>query len=90
MEGRSPWRFQDPADVTVSLGSLRVLSLLALVELKLASGISAPHRLKDLADVQELIRALKLPRDFVDKLNAYVRDKYIELWTAIAHSPPEE
>jgi hypothetical protein len=31
------------------------------VELKLASGMSAPRRLTDLADVLELIRATALP-----------------------------
>jgi hypothetical protein len=52
------------------------------VELKLASGISAPHRLKDLADVLELIRALDLPADLASRLDPYVREKYLELWRA--------
>jgi hypothetical protein len=38
-------------------GLLSLLRLPNLVELKLASGISAPHRLMDLADVLEVIRA---------------------------------
>lgn len=83
-------QFPDPAQETITIDGLKVLGLSRLVELKLASGMSAAHRLKDLADVQELIRVLKLPRDFVDGLNPYVRDKFIELWTAIAQSPPEE
>jgi hypothetical protein len=37
------------------------------IELKLASGMVAPHRLKDLADVQELIRSIDLPGSFADK-----------------------
>ena len=36
------------------------LSLPKLIELKLASGMTAPGRLKDLADVQELIWTLEL------------------------------
>jgi hypothetical protein len=40
--------------------------------------------------VQELIRTLKLPRDFADRLNPFVRDKFFELWTAVEQSPPEE
>jgi hypothetical protein len=52
--------------------------------------MSAPHRLKDLADAQELIRVLKLPREFKNRLNPYVWEKFDELWTAIQQSPPEE
>lgn len=59
------------------------MSLPVLVELKLASGMSNPGRLKDLADVQELIRALKLPADFDTKLNPYVQPKFAELWKAV-------
>jgi len=42
-----------------------------------------PGRLKDLADVQELIRVLKLPADFSDQLNPFVRGRYSELWEAV-------
>ena len=59
------------------------------MELKLASG-TAPHRLKDLADAQELIKALSLPRSFAGDLNPYVRQKFYELWDAIASSPRDE
>ena len=54
----------------------------ALIELKLASGMTAPHRLKDLADVLELIRALALAESLAGELNPYVREKYLELWRA--------
>jgi len=57
-----------------------LLPLPLLVELKLASGISAPHRLKDLADVIELVRTLSLPRDLGASLDPSVRPKYEELW----------
>jgi len=83
-----PVAFPDPEVVSVEIGGVRYLGLPALVELKLASGISAAHRLKDLADVQELIRVLALPRDFADRLNPYVRDMYLELWTAVSQAPP--
>ena len=52
------------------------------MELKLASGISHPGRLKDLADVQELIQARGLPLDLRDELDPSVREKYTELWRA--------
>jgi hypothetical protein len=42
-----------------------------------------PGRLKDLADVQELIRLLSLPSDFAERLPPYVRAKYGELWQAV-------
>jgi hypothetical protein len=43
--------------------------------------------LKDLADVQELIRHVGLPRELVDELDPMVRDKYVEIWTATRRSP---
>jgi len=85
-----PVAFPDPQTAGENIDGISYLNLPALLELKLASGMSAAHRLKDIADVQELIRVLKLPRDFVDRLNPYVRDKFIELWTAVAQSPPDE
>jgi hypothetical protein len=54
--------------------------------LKLASGISASDRLKDLADVQELIKIRKLNADFAVKLDPYVRAKYLELEEAVRRS----
>ena len=66
-----------------------LLPLVALFELKLASGLTAPDRLKDLADVQEVIRIKELPRALAGELNRFVRDKYLELWEAVQH-PREE
>lgn len=74
--------FPEPTGSSVEIGGIRYLRLSSLVELKLASGISHPGRLKDLADVQELIRARDLPLDLRDELDASVRDKYTELWRA--------
>ncbi len=68
---------------------MALLPLASLIELKLASGISAPHRLKDLADVLELIRALSLPREMADALDPSVRGKFEELWQA-AQTPEWE
>jgi hypothetical protein len=39
--------------------------------------------LKDLADVIELVKVLRLPAEFADRLNPYVREKYVELWNAV-------
>jgi hypothetical protein len=76
-----PVAFPDPAVATRG-GEIALLPLEKLVELNLASGISAPHRLKDLADVLELIRAAALPREMVARLDPSVRPKYLELWKA--------
>ncbi len=72
--------FPDPEDVSVDSEGLKVLSLPVLVELKLASGLSAPDRLQDFADVIQLIRANGLDEGFASQLHAQVRDKYAELW----------
>ena len=77
-----PVAYPDPATTAIRGEHWAMLPLPLVLELKLASGISAPHRLKDLADVLETIRALKLPAELVDQLNPYVQDKYRELWQA--------
>ncbi|MEO7837077.1 MAG: hypothetical protein ABIS21_05495, partial [Acidimicrobiales bacterium] len=66
----------------------RVVSLPRLVEMKLASGMTAPHRLQDLADVLRLIGTADLPRDFAAQIDPYVRGKFDELWVASRH--PED
>lgn len=66
---------------------MRVLDLRTLIELKLASGISTPDRLQDLADVLSLIRANSLAESFAESLDGSVREKYRELWTAAQHPP---
>ena len=47
--------------------------------------MSAPHRGKDLIDVQELIHRARIPRDFADELDPYVRPKFLELWEIAQH-----
>lgn len=74
--------FPDPAETAVRGQRVALLPLPKLIELKLASGLSAPHRLKDLADVLELVRHLSLPRTLADSLDGSVRAKYEELWEA--------
>jgi hypothetical protein len=58
----------------------RVLDLKTLLELKLASGMTAPHRAQDLADVLALVRARSLPRGYAEGLDPFVRAKFLELW----------
>ena len=66
----------------MSPGGYPVLRLPLLLELKLASGMTAPHRPRDLDDVIQVIRANRLPIDYAEKLNPYVREKFAELWRA--------
>ncbi len=68
-----PVAFPDPATAALRGRRVALLPLEKLIELELASGISAPHRLKDLADVLELVRALGLPRSLGDTLDPSVR-----------------
>lgn len=76
-----PVVFPEPAASAVMIGEHRVVSLPTLIELKLASGLSAEHReLRDLADVQQLIEALDLPQDLSEQLDASVRNEYRRLW----------
>lgn len=74
-----PVRFPDPS-VAVDADGIKVLPLERLIELKLASGLSAPHRGKDLVDVQELIRHAALPPELADSLDASVRAEYRNRW----------
>jgi hypothetical protein len=78
-----PVAFPDPIEAGVEIDGIRYLGLPSLVELKLASGMTNPGRLKDLGDVQELVRILDLPLDFAQQLDPYVRAKYEELWRGL-------
>jgi hypothetical protein len=79
----------EPRAASVAGKKYRVVSLPKLIELKLASGMSAPHRGKDLVDVQEIIHRTGIPRDFVDQLDPYVRDKFRALWELAQHPDDE-
>jgi hypothetical protein len=78
--------FPDPAVVAVEREGIPVLTLTKLIELNLASGLSAADRVKDLADVQELIRALNLPENLSLQLDESVRETYRQFWIAVTAS----
>ena len=86
-----PVAFPDPSAVQFVRDGIPYVNLPTLVELKLASGMTNAGRLRDLADVQELIRHLALPASFADQLSPFVRDKFEELWRGVqtAEGPPE-
>jgi len=90
-DGRpKPVVFPDPAEHARRGSRVRLLPLHTLIELKLASGMSAPHRLRDLADVLELIRIAGLPLELAADLDESVREKYRELWHAARESHDDE
>jgi hypothetical protein len=67
-------RFPDPAEA-VEINGLRTVTLARLVELKLVT-----WRLKDWADVIELIRANQLTEDFSEQLDPLVQMAYLECY----------
>jgi hypothetical protein len=83
-----PVAFPDPAERSVEIDGIRFLQLLALIELKLASGMTNPRRARDLVDVQELIEALDLPEPFAQQLHPFVQYKFKEIWAVIHSNPP--
>ena len=72
-----------PATSSTEIDGVRIVTLEKLIELKLASGMTSPDRLKDLADVQELIKLRGLTSGFAAALNPYVQEKYLELCHAV-------
>jgi hypothetical protein len=74
-----PVAFPAPEEVVEHREEIKVINLKSLIELKLASGMTAKGRLQDLADVQRLIQEHALNAEFVEELNPYVRDKFLEL-----------
>ncbi len=75
-----PVSFPEPASVRVENNGIYYVNLQTLIELKIASGMTNTERMKDLVDVQELIKILTLPSNFAENLNPFVREKYAELW----------
>jgi hypothetical protein len=77
-----PVAFPDPEGLDIEKDHVRVINLERLIELKLASGLSAKDRLRDLADVQDLITTLDLPLVFMEKLDPSVRPGFEDIWKA--------
>jgi hypothetical protein len=85
-----PVSIPEPSAASVEIDGVRFATLEKLIELKLASGMTAPHRLKDLADVQELIKIRGLQPEFAERLDPYVREKFVELAETVKQSPRDE
>ena len=82
-----PVCFPEPEGQTIKEDDILAINLEKLIELKLASGLSATHRMRDLADVQDLIIALNLPLELKDELDISVRPEYQRIWEAANKDP---
>jgi len=81
-----PIRFPDPS-ASVMINGYRVIDLPRFIDLKLAMGLWET-RMRDRADVLQLIQHANLPREVVNDLDPYVRDEYDRLWLlAQKHDP---
>ena len=79
-----PVRFHDPQENFVIIEGVKTVNLTTLINLKLVSGMTAAGRLKDLADVEELIKVKDLDESFAAQLDASVQAKFIELAQGVA------
>ena len=61
---------------TSIIDGVRVVSLKDLIAIKLICGLNNPGRAKDIADVQELIRAIPLDKRFAGKLSRELRASF--------------
>lgn len=85
-----PISFPEPEVSGVVINGIKTVTLEMLINLKLASGMTDPGRLKDLADVQELIRLKDLDTSFAEQLHPYVRAKFLELHQGVQQSRERE
>jgi hypothetical protein len=77
-----------PAIAAIRGERFSLLPMPLFIELKLASGMVAPHRGKDLVDVQELIRSAHLSREVSLALDPWVRERFLELWNLAQVTDP--
>jgi hypothetical protein len=83
-----PVAFPKPEESSTEIQGIHFLQLPKLIELKLASGMTNPGRRKDLADIQELVRELKLPLELSSQLNPFVQPTYRQIWDEVHSNPP--
>ena len=75
----SPVEYPRPDSAAfVDVAGLRLPTLEALVEFKIASGVWG-HRPQDLADVQRLIRINRLTEAFAERLARPLRERFLDL-----------
>lgn len=76
-----PIAFPHPGEVReLDPDGLPFINLKTLLELKIASGMTAPHRPRDLDDAIRLIQSNQLTQDYAQQLHPFVRRKFRKLW----------
>lgn len=85
-----PVAFPSPESAVTEIDGIKTITLEKLIELKLASGMTASDRLKDLADVQELIKVKNLDESFAQKLDPFVQDRFTDLTRGVAFARDKE
>lgn len=79
-----PFTFPYPETVGEPMGGIwsgmRILDLRTLIELKLASWMTSPHRPRDMDDAIRLIKIHGLPLAYANGLHEYVREEFERLW----------
>lgn len=89
-EGKAcPIAFPQAAEASEVIEGARVIALPRLIAFKLASG-RASYRGGDVNDVQKLIQALGLTRDFALQLEPSVREMYQTKWEDAQRALQEE
>ena len=73
----------DPKKISKKIKNVPFLTLENLIRYKLGSGLYGKGRLKDFADVIELIKANKLSISYADSFREDLRIKYVELWQSV-------
>lgn len=73
----------DPKSVSHKIKGIPFLTLESLIKYKLGSGLYGKGRLKDFADVMDLIQVNKLSISFADSFREDLRNKYVELWNEV-------
>jgi hypothetical protein len=81
-----PISFPDPKESRIVINGINTITLEMLINLKLASGMTDPGRLKNLADIQELIKIKGLEAPFAEELHPFVREKFLELLRGVERS----
>lgn len=79
-----PVAFPNPHEVAVEIEGIKYLNVATLINLKLASYMTGRDRVKDLGDVQELMKALGLADEVTEAIDPYVRHLYVELCDKLA------
>lgn len=85
-----PVAFPEPKRAALVGEDFHVLALPRLVELKLASAMTAPHRGHDFFDIVELVRRTSLPAELADELDPYVRESFARAWELAQQGEDDE